>query len=250
MLHFTSGRQDPARRVPWTERRPLDGRRTNARSTTTTTKTNAGNPTRPSLPRFALHARPSTRRRRRDPGLLNDDDEASERSLENGTRVPKRLVVRERRARSRSRVPNRGSEEQEQEQNGPIALTVASDCADASRERTDERLVCEIKLNFKGGAESSFSRAFFLISLTLFIHTLLGTVTHVFNDIKTVCTRTRHGKGMFLMSLTLFVHTRRATTDRRSEQSVKTWMRRDTRFMWLHTVYTYMVWYGMARVDG
>jgi len=50
--------------------------------------------------------------------------------------------------------------------------------------------VCEIKLNFKGGAESSFSRAFFLISLTLFIHTLLGNVTHVFNDIKTVYTYT------------------------------------------------------------
>ena len=109
---------------------------------------------------------------------------------------------------------------------------------------------CEIKLNFKGGAESSFSRAFFLMPLILFIHTLLGNVTHVFNVIKTVCTRTRHGKGMFLIVLTLFIHTRRATTDRRSEQSVKTWMRRDTRFMWVYTVYTYVVWYGMARVDG
>jgi len=112
VLHLWSTRSSASR--------PLD-RTTTARRTKTTlderrrtTTTNAGNPTRPSLPRFALHARPSTRRRRRDPGLLNDDDEASERSLENGTRVPKRLVVRERRARSRSRVPNRGSEEQEQ----------------------------------------------------------------------------------------------------------------------------------------
>ena len=55
---------------------------------------------------------------------------------------------------------------------------------------------------------------------------------------------------MFLIVLTLFVHTRRGMTDRRSEQSVQTWMRRDTRFMWVYTVYTYMVWYGMARVDG
>ena len=102
--------------------RPLD-RTTTARRTKTTldderrtTKTNAGNPTRPSLPRFALHARPSTRRRRRDPGLLNDDDEASERSLENGTERNATRRPRETSPRSRSRVPNRGSE-QEQEQN-------------------------------------------------------------------------------------------------------------------------------------
>ena len=126
-------------------------------------------------------------------------------------------------------------------------MTVASDCADANGRTDGWMRVCEIKLNFKGGAESSFSRAFFLMPLTLFIHTLHGTVTHVFNDIKTVCTRTRHGKGMFLIVLTLFIHTIHANDRRRSEQSVQTWMRRDTRFMWVYTVYTYMVWYGMAR---
>ena len=67
-------------------------------------------------------------------------------------------------------------------------LPVASDCADANGRTDGWMRACEIKLNFKGGAESSFSRAFFLMPSTLFIHTLRGTVTHVFNGIKTVCT--------------------------------------------------------------
>jgi len=230
VLHLWSTRSSASRPLDRTTARSTDD--DDARRRRRTTTTNAGNPTRPSLPRFALHARPSTRRRRRDPGLLNDDDEASERSLENGT---ERAFLNdsssfERDALAPAPAYRTADPKNRTEQN----RTDRSRCRSRPivPTRTDERTngwMSEIKLNFKGGAESSFSRAFFLMPSTLFIHTLPVAMTHVFNPIKTVCTHTTW-------------HDRR-----RSEQSVKTWMRRDTRFMCVYTVYTYVVWHGMAR---